>query len=501
MPPILFRNARIHAPGEPTAFLVENGCFLWLGETSSADQLLNTAANWRVVDLQGHWVAPAFVDAHLHLFETGLAIGLGDDRKFDKVHLSGGWDEISGPPAIESLPSALPAYVARVDLHSAVVNEALLRLNPVIQSLDGYSTNGLVSGPAHVAAREAALSLLTASEALALELEALRQAASVGLAAVHEMAGPAITGFDRSQRLQQAVRERSDLPEVALWWGELHGFAAARELGAVGCGGDLALDGSIGSRTANFTEPYVGGTLGLQYLTQEEIAEHLLAGTKLGVPTSFHAIGDAALRDYLAAVATVRAQVGDARFAAVQHQVEHAPTATEADFEQLLAANVAWSTQPQFDARWGGSSGLYAERLGSTRAADLHNFKIAAQLGVPLVLGSDSPVTALDPWRTVFAAQQGGTGMGLRAAFAAHTATAYRRAGRGEAAGLAVGAAATFAVWDAPELSVPAVLAKSSWSTDPRSKVLPLPTPGTSPHCLLTVRQGELLFSSGEIEW
>src|SRR4029450_7978974 len=62
------------------------------------------------------------------------------------------------------------------------------------------------------------------------------------------------------------------------------------------------------------------------------------------------------------------------------------------------------SVQPAFDAAWGGNAGMYAERLGVERALVTNPFSGFSEAGVALALGSDAPVTPLDPWAGVHAA-------------------------------------------------------------------------------------------------
>ena len=93
------------------------------------------------------------------------------------------------------------------------------------------------------------------------------------------------------------------------YWGELMGAAKARELGAVGAGGDLYADGALGSRTASLREPYLddpGGGCGYGYVTAEQVGEHLLDCARHGMQGGFHAIGDAAIGTVLAGFAARR---------------------------------------------------------------------------------------------------------------------------------------------------------------------------------------------------
>jgi predicted amidohydrolase YtcJ len=109
------------------------------------------------------------------------------------------------------------------------------------------------------------------------------------------------------------------------------------------------------------------------------------------------------------------------------------------------------SVQPAFDAAWGGPDGMYAERLGEDRAAGCNPFADLSDAGVVLALGSDAPVTPLDPWGGVHAAvdhRTAGSGMRPFDAFdaATHGGWAAARAEHPEGP-LAVGAPAHLALW------------------------------------------------------
>jgi predicted amidohydrolase YtcJ len=157
--------------------------------------------------------------------------------------------------------------------------------------------------------------------------------------------------------------------------------------------------------------------------------------------------------------------------------------------------------QPVFDALWGGTDGMYAQRLGVDRALTLNPFAAMAAAGVALALGSDSPVTPLGPWEAVRAAafhHVPEQRLSVRAAFTAHTRGGWRAARRDDAGVLAPGAPATYAVWRAEDLVVQAADERvSAWSTDPRSGVPGLPdlSPGIpAPACEATVVRGVPVF-------
>jgi predicted amidohydrolase YtcJ len=161
------------------------------------------------------------------------------------------------------------------------------------------------------------------------------------------------------------------------------------------------------------------------------------------------------------------------------------------------------SMQPGFDAAWGGAGGLYTQRLGDARAAGMNGVGQFLSAGVPVVIGSDAPVTVASPWAAVKACLELSdpqARISARAAFMAHTRSGFRALGSPNpmAGQLVNGAEATFAVWDAAELSVQTPdLRVSSWSTDARAGTPMLPVLEEElPSCLRTVRAGNVIFDA-----
>ncbi|MDQ1740643.1 MAG: hypothetical protein QOE53_2295 [Pseudonocardiales bacterium] len=542
----MLTNGRIYTPWTPnaSALLITGAEVAWLGDDASAAAM---SAD-RTVDLDGALVIPAFVDAHFHTTDTGLSLTgleLGSAgslaealRAVERAArssggrplLGGGWDETRWPegraPTAAELDRASyggVVYLARTDAHSAVVSSALLAAVPGIAGLDGFHSDGRLTKAAHHAARAVARSAITAGQRAELQRVALRQAAAHGIAAVHEMAGPEISSAEDLAGLLALAAgvaggsSEEPYPEVFGYWGELHGAAAAAELGAIGAGGDLFCDGSIGSHTAGMLQPYADlpadpatGAAERGYLRYdtEELAEHLIECTEAGLQGGFHAIGDAATGQVVAAMRLAAERLGS-RISAAGHRIEHAELIS--DVPALAATGLIASVQPAFDATWGGDHGMYAQRLGSERARRLNPLAEFAATGVPLAFGADSPVTPVDPWGAVRAAVHPSNpahALSPRAALTAHTRGGWRAA-RADSDGsgvLAPGAPASYAVFAAGPLGMDSPDAPderlSQWSTDERSGVPGLPdlAPGRElPRCLRTVVRGRQIFDSGEL--
>ena len=517
----LYRNGRVRSPDDPfaTALLVVDDTIAWVGQEAAADAVEAQTT----VDLQDAWLAPAFVDAHVHATSTGLALtgldltgtpSLTEALRLVEQHarrarggavLGTGWDETlwpeRRPPTAAELDRASyggVVYLARTDVHSAVASSALLAACPEARDLPGFLPDGLVRQDAHHAVRRVARESLSPGRRRELQRASLDRAAELGIACVHECGGPEIAG---EQDFLDLLALDHGVERIG-YWGELGAIDKALELGAVGPGGDLFLDGSLGSHTASVCAHYDDAqSHGELYVDPAAVGDHLAACARAGVQTGFHAIGDNALSVLIdECFGEAALLVGENALRAGRHRIEHAEMLSPQLVRRMAELGLVASVQPAFDARWGGSHGMYAERLGSERALAMNPFAAMAAAGVSLALGSDSPVTPLDPWGTIRAAVQHrtpGSGISARAAFSAHTRGGWRAARRDGEGELAPGAPATFAVWQvAGELVVQTPDDRvAGWSTDARAGVSGLPDlDGPDPLCLRTVVQGREAF-------
>jgi predicted amidohydrolase YtcJ len=528
----LLVNGRVHSRSHPdaTAMAVRDGVVVWLG---SDDVARGQFADAEVVDLDRGFVAPGFVDSHIHLTATGLTLtGLDLRASTSRRHClqmiadyaadhSGqpvwghGWDESSWPenaaPSTADLDAVLgdlPAYLARVDVHSALASTGLRRRVRGLASATGFAPQRPLVGDAHHLVRAVARDLLTDAQRSDARAAALDAAAASGIVAVHECAGPEIGGLDDWHELRTLSRAHG--VEVTGYWGEAvtspaQARAVIEDTGAAGLAGDLFVDGALGSRTAWLHEPYADAPdrVGTCYLDPQAITAHVRACTEAGVTAGFHVIGDAAVSAVVDAFQRVVEDLGVVAVARCGHRLEHLEMVTADQAAKLGAWGVMASMQPNFDALWGGADGMYARRLGVYRAGVLNPFALLASQGVALAFGSDAPVTGLDPWATVRAAASHhtpGSSVSVRAAFAAATRGGWRAGGvqDGLTGTLVPGAPASYAVWDVGDLDIGAPSdAVRRWSTDPRSRVPALPRLGPTdplPRCRQTVHRGAVIY-------
>ena len=456
------------------AVLVEDGRVAWVGPAAAAP-----TAGARV-DGGGALLTPAFVDAHVHATAAGLALtgldlhpssSLRDAvaavaahvrRTAPGVVLGTGWEEDAWPEGrgltradLDAVAGDRPVYLARVDVHSATVSTALLERVPGVTGLPGYAPDGRLRLDAHHAVRQAAFGLVDPGQRRTAQQATLDAAAALGIGTLHEMAGPEVSGREDLQGLLELAAGRPG-PRVLGWWGELAergGLDVVRELGLAGAGGDLFCDGAFGSHTAALTRPYSDRpeTHGVLRFETGQLADHVRRCTAAGVQAGFHCIGDAAVEQVLDAVGRVVGELGVAAVRACRHRLEHVEMAGTEAIDRMAAWGMVASVQPAFDAAWGGATGMYAERLGTERAEGCNPLADLAAADVAIALGSDAPVTPMDPWGGVHAAVDHRTpGAGMRPFDAYDAATHggwYAARAEHPAGPLGVGAPADLALW------------------------------------------------------
>ncbi|WP_213456799.1 amidohydrolase [Rhizomonospora bruguierae] len=517
---VLYRGGVICSPADPhaTALLVTDGVISWLGPDGEAP------AAGRRVDLGGALVTPAFVDAHVHSTDTGLTLsgldlsGVRSAAQLldavaafaatlpgDAVLLGHGWDESTwmdqGLPdhaAVQRAAGGRIAYLSQASVHSALCSTALLAAAPEAAGEPGFDPAGWLRRQAHHAVRAVALGSVTAVQRRAVQRRTLSHAASLGIAAVHECGGPGTSEEADFTDLLALGGAENGCPEVYGYWGELMGAARARELGAVGAGGDLYADGALGSRTAHLSSSYLDGDggCGHAYVTADQVRDHLLDCAEHGMQGGFHAIGDAAIATVLAGFGQAAQRLGTDRLRGARHRVEHVEIMDKRLIAGFVEYGIVASMQPAFDRLWGGEHQMYAQRLGVGRSLESNPMGAMHGVGVALAFGSDSPVTALDPWGTVRAAMWHHNPihrMSAAAAFAAHTRGGWRAVHHDGEGALLPGLPATFAVWETPAgvaKGLPVLLAEAVDARGPGD-----PTP--LPRCLRTVLRGATIHEAG----
>jgi predicted amidohydrolase YtcJ len=162
-------------------------------------------------------------------------------------------------------------------------------------------------------------------------------------------------------------------------------------------------DGSLGSTTALFYEPYkdepaTSGIAGDEMYPEGAMLNRVLGADRAGLQILIHAIGDKANDQILSIYEQVERENGmrDRRF-----RIEHAQHLRVADISRFKKDQVIASMQPYHaidDGRWA------EKRIGPDRAKTTYAFRSLLDSGARLAFGTDWTVAPLDPMLTIYAA-------------------------------------------------------------------------------------------------
>jgi len=411
------------------AMVIRGSRVVWVGDDEA-----NAPPHRSRLDLDGCVIGPAFVDAHAHLTLAGLSlcgldvsdISSGEELLRAVTTYAGQhtgrviWghgldphrfpDPLPDPDALSRAAPGQAVYLSRVDGHAGLIDRTTLAAAPLARAegieLSDAGPTGVIRREANHVVRRWSVGAMSEVELAEARRTATRQAASLGIASVHEMGGADIMGladFDAWVTGEWPV-------EVVPYWSSLEvDVPLERDLRHVG--GDVLLDGSLGAHTAALLAPYADAPAVSGHLEydDETLTRWFLDATRAGLQTGVHAVGDAALTQVVRcwrAVADHLAVHGDED--AIQrgrHRIEHAEVVTPALLDDIADLGLLISAQPGTEARWGGPGGMYHARLGAERAAWTNPFRALADRGISIAFGSDATVFPMDPWGIIHAAE------------------------------------------------------------------------------------------------
>ena len=379
-----------------------------------------------VLDAGAGTVLPGFRDAHLHLLALGRqaaridlhGLGLEGVRAAVAERAAslppGAWIEGAGwsvdslgrtPDAADlaGLSGGRPVLLLSHDFHSALASvEAMgiLGMMPGAETLlpgeferdaAGAPTGLLREAQVFAAAGVASAHATEEDDRRAVE-RACASLLARGITAADDMDGGrslrACRALDRAGRLPIRVRAALRPPDLA-------GHAAEDGHRLRVHGLKLFLDGALGSRTAWMLDPYddAPGSTGLRTLDPEEIDGLVRRAADLGLPGFVHAIGDAAVRAALDALA---------KAPGLPHRVEHAQCVHPDDVGRFRALGIAASMQPAHMA----TDIPVADRAWGSRGARAFPLRSLLDAGAEVLLGSDAPVEPAEPLRWIHAASE-----------------------------------------------------------------------------------------------
>lgn len=441
-------------PSEPADLVITNAT-IWTGNEEQpyaqamairADTLLFVGSNEEVakyqtdqtetLDAQGHFITPGFIDSHVHFLTGGFnlsSVQLRDAQTPEEFAnrikefaatqepgtwiLGGDWNhenwggELPTKEWIDQFTPHHPVWVTRLDGHMSLANTAALNAAGIDNTVKDVTGGTIVrdkKGNLTGIFKDRASDLIDAKVPPPSDQQvdqalqaAMHYVAAQGVTSVHHMAGymEALERARNNNSLITRIYAAMPLKDWAVLSEKIKKEGSGNKWLKIG-GLKGFVDGSLGSHTAAFFEPYTDVPNDSGFFTNppEKLYEWISAADKADLQLIVHAIGDKAIHTLLNIYEKVEKENGmkDRRF-----RIEHAQHFIPDDFKRLAALKVIPSVQPYHaidDGRW-AEKVIGAERIKTTYA-----FKSLFDTGVKVAFGSDWFVAPPTPLEGIYAA-------------------------------------------------------------------------------------------------
>ncbi|PJA95912.1 MAG: amidohydrolase [Ignavibacteriales bacterium CG_4_9_14_3_um_filter_34_10] len=414
------------------------GKIIFVGTNSQAQNFIDD--DTEIIDLNGKLVLPGFIDSHAHLILGGFylqGIDLSTAKSktkfqnifsdFIKNHKSGwikggNWnhqlfDKVELPTKewIDEITKGIPVFVHRMDYHMALANSVALKQanitaetsNPVggtIEKDESGEPTGILKDKAMDLIYKILPTPTTDEYQNAIQL-AMNEAEKFGITSVHDISYKnhfaELQKFEREKKL--TCRIYSILPI------ELHKNIIKSEIICPFGNDKLKIgamkafaDGSLGSSTAYFSEPYEDDKsnygLAMEILSSGKLSDWAFECDKHSLQLVIHAIGDRAISEVIDIYESINKVHGnrDRRM-----RIEHAQHMNKNDFQRLYNNNIIISAQPYHlydDGPWA------INKIGNERLRTTYAFNSFLKNNIRLCFGSDWPVSTFNPIEGIYAA-------------------------------------------------------------------------------------------------
>lgn len=372
----------------------------------------------KCINLSPHYfMLPGFKDSHVHFFQTGIReielncdfisqkeelFELIDKYKQDHRRISG-W--AYSPETESQLPSKdeldrvcddKPVFIRRNDGHSSYINsKAAEELKPILEESEQIQQidkelfrQGNLKGQSHVVADRYFLQSTSQEILVEAAYKVEQKCLKAGVTAID-----AFVPFENWVALLEELKKQLFIDVTTFY--ETYDVKKCTKYDFPRIGGCLLIDGSIGSKTAAFFEPYrqENSNRGEIYPSSTKLQNFIDRAQESGLQCAMHAIGPRAIEKYLQQL--VKSQ-NRSTSNNLRHRIEHAEFITDSQIDRVATNEYILSMQPSFEYLWGSEGELYQRRLGE-RYLDSNPLKKIIEKGITVAGGSDSYITPISP--------------------------------------------------------------------------------------------------------
>ena len=392
----------------------------------------------KIINAQGKLVLPGFIDNHTHFMDGANSLVsvdtygsktiedfLGIIKNFaatapkDEWITGGLWDheawggELPHKDWLDEISTEIPMFLMRTDGHMAIANSKVLELAGITNDT-ANPEGGIIlrdeNGEPTGIIKDKALNLILAvlppvtdeKNALTFDI-GIAEALKNGVTQIHNMSENAkswnnIAIFEKAKAEGRLKIRTYFFPHISMRQ------EIAEKIKAEGKGDEWLrfggvkelVDGSLGSTTAWFYEPYTDSldTCGFALMQMDALKQSIKEAHELGLQLAIHGIGDKTNDEILNIFEELNVKGSRAR-------IEHAQHLSKEAISRFAELEVIPSMHPFHaidDGRWA------EERIGPERIKTTYAFKSLLEANATLSFGSDWYVAPLNPISGIYAA-------------------------------------------------------------------------------------------------
>jgi predicted amidohydrolase YtcJ len=402
---------------------IHKGIIVDIGIKNDINNLVTNKT--KVINLKGKTVLPGFIDSHVHFSQTGIDemsvkadkykeiedffedfIEHAKELKQDDWLISNGFnplnmglDDLPNRWLLDDLGIENPIFISRIDSHSCAVNTRAMKLINIDNNVEGVDKNsnnepvGIYRSKANAIVRNEFDKYISIGMRKSAMKKAAQKALKSGVTYIHALEGG--DGLFSDKNLLVLMDIKDELPINLTIFHQTMDTVKVIEEGLSQIGGCLTLDGSVGSYTAAFKEPYEDkkDTNGILYYSDDRVFSFVKEAHEKGLQITTHCIGDRAIEQMLNAYENILNTSSSHR-----HRIEHFSIPTIQQIERAARLNLIISVQPVFDYYgYTFQDNMYEKRLGKERALRAYPLQSMLKKGILIAGGSDSPITPIDP--------------------------------------------------------------------------------------------------------
>jgi predicted amidohydrolase YtcJ len=434
---LIIHNAKVHTMDQQGTILealaIHDGKIIAVG---AEREILNRFRAEKFINAQKKDVIPGFHDGHGHImsyakqklvanlygsssyYEMLMRLEEFHEKNPSAFIVGRGWDQSlwddQSMPTNELLNERfpnIPVALTRVDGHSMLINDLLLKQS-------GLDTMGVIDGGEVVKVEGKPTGLIldhaidiitqmvpkpTKSDLMEKIKEVEKELFSYGITHVHE-AG--VYEEDRDLLIEMYRENQMKLNTYLMLFPSLENKKFIEEYGRIKEANlsirsiKVLLDGALGSHGACMLDPYSDNphSHGLRLINDSTLNEVAGFAAKNGYQLNAHCIGDSANRTMLKVALNKVSENTDHRW-----RIEHAQVVNEEDMQLFSESGVIPSVQPTHatsDYRWA------EKHIGANRLKGAYAYKTLLDVRKMMVIGTDFPIEAIDPFATIHAAVQ-----------------------------------------------------------------------------------------------